>query len=154
MTKRTVRAKPVALPETRREYDDPVVAIGEKIAAAIAAKDRNEKPGGRDDLALSDYLAALEATAMSQPATSLVGCMLQIALMNQMFNSCDPDPSLSEFSNKEAARRFEVAVYSVIDVLFRETGRDPKTLGCYYYAGAQVGLAGRFRLNMMTAQTG
>jgi hypothetical protein len=159
MTKRTVRARQVALPETRREFDDPVVAIGQKIAEVIAAIDRNDdQPAAdthdRDHLALADCLAALEAMAMSQPATSLAGCMLQVAIMNQMFNSCDPDPSLSEYSNKEAARRFEMAVYSVIDVLFRETGRDPKTLGCYYYAGVQAGLAGRFRLNMMTAQTG
>jgi len=64
--------------------------------------------------------------------------------MNQMFSNRDPDPSLSDCGNREAARRFEVAVYSVIDVLSRETGRDPKTLGCDYYAGAQEGLAGRF----------
>jgi hypothetical protein len=144
MTKQTVRAPKTALPETRRELDDPVVAIGEKIAAVIAAKGRNEKPGGRDDLALSDYLAALEATAMSQPATSLAGCMVQVALMNYMFNSCDPDPSLSDFSNKEAVRRFEIGVYSVIGLLSRETGRDPKTLGCDYYAGVQEGLTDRF----------
>jgi hypothetical protein len=159
MTKRTVRAPKAALPETRREYDDPVVAIGEKIAEVIAAIDRNdERPAtdthDRDHLALSDCLAALEAMAMSQPATSLAGCMLQVALMNQMFNSCDPDPSLSDFSNKEAARRFEMAVYSVIDALFRETGRDPKTLGCYYYAGVQAGLVGRFKRNMTAAQPG
>jgi hypothetical protein len=70
--------------------------------------------------------------------------MLQVALMSQMFNSCDPDPSLSEYSNKEATRRFEMAVFSVIDLLARETGRDPKTLGCDYYAGVQAGLVGRF----------
>jgi hypothetical protein len=145
MTKRTIRAKHPALPETRRELDDPVVAIGEKIAAVIAAKHLNEKPGGRDDLALSDYLAALEAMAMSQPATSLAGCMVQVALMNHMFNSCDPDPSLSDFSNQEAVRRFEIAVYSVIGALERETGRDPKTLGCDYYAGVQEGLTDRLR---------
>jgi hypothetical protein len=80
-------------------------------------------------IALSDYLAALEAMAVSQPATSLAGCMVQVALMNHMFNSCDPDPSVSDFSNQEATRRFEIAVYSVIGALSRETGRDPKTLG-------------------------
>jgi hypothetical protein len=70
--------------------------------------------------------------AMSQPATSPAGCMLQVALMNQLFNSRNPDPSLGTYSNDEAARRFEVAAYSVIDVLLRETGRGPKTLGCDY----------------------
>jgi hypothetical protein len=72
-------------------------------------------------IALSDYLAALEAMAVSQPATSLAGCMVQVALMNHMFNSCDPDPSVSDFSNQEATRRFEIAVYSVIGALSRET---------------------------------
>jgi hypothetical protein len=92
MTKRTVRARQAALPETRRELDDPVVAIGEKIAEVIAALDRNdeEKPradtADRDRSALNDYLAALESMALSQPATTLAGCMIQVALMNQMFN--------------------------------------------------------------------
>jgi hypothetical protein len=31
----------------------------------------------------------------------------------------------------------------VIGVLFRETGRDPKTLGCDYYAGVQEGVTDR-----------
>jgi hypothetical protein len=79
MTKRTVRARQAALPETRRELDDPVVVIGEKIAAAIAAIDHKDQQPAcatteRDGLALSDYLAA-----------------------------------------------FEIAIYSVIDVLYRET---------------------------------
>jgi hypothetical protein len=80
MTKRTLRARQAALPETRREYDDPVVAIGEKIAEVIAALERNEKQSDVTDrvrLALSDCLAALEAMAMSQPATSLAGCRLR-----------------------------------------------------------------------------
>jgi hypothetical protein len=150
MTKRTVRAPKAALPETRRELDDPVVAIGRKIASAIEALQRNEKQrhadtADRDRLALCDYLAALEAMAMSQPATSLAGCMLQIALMNQMFNERDDNPNLSDYGNKEEARRFEIGVYSVIGVLLRETGRDPKTLGCDYYAGAQEGVADRLR---------
>src|SRR5450432_293789 len=148
MRKPSVRGSSAALPETRREFDDPVVAIGEKIAAVIAALERNEnKPDvtERDQLALADYLSALEAMAMSQPARTLAGCMLQVALMNHTFNSGSPDPSASDYSNQEAARRFELAVYSVIDVLYRETGREPKTLGCDYYAGAQVGLALKFR---------
>jgi hypothetical protein len=149
MTKRTVRAPKAALPETRRELDDPVVAIGQKIAEVIAALDRNdqEKPradtADRDRSALNDYLEALESMALSQPATSLAGCMIQVALMNQMFNERDDNPSLSEYSNKQEARRFEIAVYSVIGVLFRETGRDPKTLGCDYYAGVQEGVTDR-----------
>jgi hypothetical protein len=145
MAKRTFRAKSVAPLETHREYDDPVVAIGEKIAAAVAAQNDVKDVGGRDYLALCDYVAALEALAMSQPATSFAGCMLQVAIMNQMFSNSQPDESPSEFSNKEAARRFEVAVYSVIDVLFRACGRAPATIGCDYYAGVQVGLAGRLR---------
>jgi hypothetical protein len=43
MNKRTVRTRKAALPQTRREIDDPVVAIGQKIAAVIAALERNEK---------------------------------------------------------------------------------------------------------------
>src|SRR5450432_764416 len=69
MRKPAVRASSAALPETRREFDDPVVAVGVKIAAVIAALDRNEnKPGvtERDRLALADYLSALEAMGMSQ----------------------------------------------------------------------------------------
>jgi hypothetical protein len=148
MRKPSVRGPSAALTEARHERDDPVVAIGVKIAAVIAALERNEnKPDvtERDRLALCDYLAALEAAAMSQPATTLAGCMLQVALMNQMFNNGSPDPSYSDYNNKEAARRFEMAVYSVIDVLYRECGREPKTLGCDYYAGAQKGLALKFR---------
>jgi hypothetical protein len=38
----------------------------------------------------------------------------------------DEDPSLSDFSNKEVVRRFEIAVYSVIGPLSRQTGRDPQ----------------------------
>ena len=148
MRKPSIRPSSAALPETRQERDDPVVAIGVKIAAVIAALERNENRPDfteRDRLALCDYMAALEAAAISQPATSLAGCMLQVALMNQMFNNGSPDPSSGDYGNKEAARRFEMAVYSVIDVLYRETGREPKTLGCDYYAGAQVGLALKFR---------
>ena len=148
MRKPSVRASSAALPETRQERDDPVVAIGVKIAAVIAALDRNENRPDvteRERLALADYLSALEAMAMSQPATSLAGCMLQVALMNHTFNNGSPDPSASDYSNQEAARRFEMAVYSVIDVLYRASGRDPKTLGCDYYAGAQVGLALKFK---------
>jgi hypothetical protein len=148
LRKPSARASSAALPETRREFDDPVVAVGVKIAAVIAALERNENRPDvteRDRLALSDYLAALEAMAMSQPATTLAGCMLQVALLNHTFNSGSPDPSASDYSNQEAARRFELAVYSVIDVLYRETGREPKTLGCDYYAGAQAGLALKFR---------
>jgi hypothetical protein len=150
MTKRAIRAKRPALPGTRRELDDPVVAIGEKIASAIAAIDHKDQQPAcatteRDGLALSDYLAALEAMAMSQPAASLAGCMIQVALMNQMFSAREGNPFLSEYSNKEEARRFEIAIYSVIDVLYRETGRDPKTLGCDYYAGVNEGVTDRLR---------
>jgi hypothetical protein len=148
MRKPSVRGSSAALPETRPEYDDPVVAVGVKIAAVIAALERNENRPDvteRDRLALCDYLAALEAMAMSQPATSLAGCMLQVALMNHMFNNGSPDPSSSDYGNEETARRFEMAVYSVIDVLYRASGRDPKTIGCDYYAGAQVGLALKFK---------
>src|SRR5450432_4413883 len=148
MRKPSARPSSPALPETRRERDDPVVAIGVKIAAVIAALDRNENRPDvteRERLALADYLSALEAMAMSQPARTLAGCMLQVALMNHTFNNGSPDPSASDYSNQEAARRFELAVYSVIDVLYRETGRDPKTIGCDYYAGAQVGLALKFK---------
>jgi hypothetical protein len=112
--------------------------------------DRNdqEKPradtADRDRSALNDYLEALESMALSQPATTLAGCMIQVALMNQMFNEREDNPSLSEYSNQQETRRFEIAVYSVIGVLFRETGRDPKTLGCDFYAGVQAGLVGRF----------
>jgi hypothetical protein len=150
MSDRKVRARHAALPETRRELDDPVVAIGEKIAAVIAALDRNDqqKPradtADRDRSALNDYLEALESTALSQPATSLAGCMIQVALMNQMLNEREDNPSLSEYSNQQETRRFEIAVYSVIGVLYRETGRDPKTLGCDFYAGVQAGLVDRF----------
>jgi hypothetical protein len=139
MRKPSVRGSSAALPETRREYDDPVVAIGVKIAAVIAALERNENRPDvteRDRLALCDCLAALE---------SLAGCMLQVSLMNHIFNNGSPDPSSSDYGNEETARRFEMAVYSVIDVLYRECGHEPKTLGCDYYAGAQVGLALKFK---------
>jgi hypothetical protein len=144
MSKTTLCWRTAALPKTRREDADRVVTIGEQIAAAIAALDKLEsaKPHPetyeRDWGAPYDYMSALEAMAMSQPATSLAGCMLQVALMNHLFDSCNPAPSLSTYSNDEAARRFEVAAYSVIDILLRETGRDPKTLGCDCYAGARL----------------
>jgi hypothetical protein len=44
MAKRTISARHAALPETRREYDDPVVAIGKQIAETIAALERSENP--------------------------------------------------------------------------------------------------------------
>lgn len=45
----------------------------------------------------------------------------------------------------EEGRRFEHRRLALIGVLLRETGRDPKTLGCDYYAGAQEGVADRLR---------
>jgi hypothetical protein len=152
MSKRTVSAKGGATPAKGHNLQpDPVAEIGAKLAiAADARKKLDERiaegtiPDSearrdmeRDRDALDNYIDALADTALSQPAKTLAGAMLQVALLHHHMEGMWAAGGSIE-------QRCEFGVQSIVDILARESGVDREALGVDYFAGARLGMPRRF----------
>jgi hypothetical protein len=143
----TVRASATALP--KEPPQDPVVAIAEKIGVVIAAMDKTEDVDAKE--ALRDYHDALAALAMSQPATTLNGAMIQTSLLlDAYFDQEESD--LDNHSKNLLSRRFRFAALSVISVLSEQAGFDPGYFGLNWGAGPFRGTIEMFKDSIRAAE--
>jgi hypothetical protein len=165
MSKRTVPAKGGATPAKGQPIPfDPLVEIGAKMATVAKAIERVQQASHdlpedsrakhhnqQEDMALQDYHDALEEMALSVPATSLAGCMVQLAVMMGRFHEreASKEYSYSDFQNKQIERRVEFGFESILSVLEGESGVDRKTVGADYYASTHEQLPARVEAELM-----
>jgi hypothetical protein len=168
MPKHTVPAAGGAMPVRGRHIpSDPVAELGAEMAVvqkAMAVADElinssqeHSKEGVDAKLlheALYNRLYALVDNAMSQPARSFAGAMVQVALINHFMNEMQHCPEYSETTAEEVDQRCHFAIRSIIDVLAKAAGVDPKGLSVDFWAGSKARLPGRFDAALAAARNG
>jgi hypothetical protein len=127
------------------------MAIVQKAMEAVQAIRDNVEDRSKEDIdaeqlhdALYSRLYLLVDNAMSQPARSLAGAMVQVGLLSHFMSEMQPCSDYSEITAKEVDQRCHFALRSIIEVLAKAAGVDSKDLSVDYWAGANRLLIGRF----------
>ncbi|MBF0327336.1 MAG: hypothetical protein HQL42_20060 [Alphaproteobacteria bacterium] len=126
---------------------DPVGELGRRIAAIVAAMNRNEEDDCDADGAdrfrrmeelhhLQDRLNATAAMATEMKATTAVGAMLQVMLAYNAAGTIlgrDQSAEYPDPYSEEMCRRIARCLYSALGILAEVSGINPAEVGGDYY---------------------
>jgi hypothetical protein len=127
-------------------FTDPVAEIGarmkvvenslenvERHQAEMASSSTRFLQSLEDQDALFDYLDALSDLAVSQPAKSLAGAMVQLAVVARIIDLQRPCGERTQ-TERVAERRCKLAFQSIMRLLSQESGIRPEQVGADYFA--------------------